>query len=43
MLLKIEKDKEVQIAVQQQLEILDAIREFKVLGKKGKLETISSK
>ena len=42
-LLAVEKDEEVQIAVQQQLEILDAIREFKVLGKKEKLEAISSK
>jgi len=42
-LLESEKDKEVQIAVQQQLEILDAIKEFKVLGKKEKLEAISSK
>ncbi len=42
-LLAVEKDEEVQIAVQQQLEILDAIRELKVLGKKEKLEAISSK
>ena len=35
-----EKDKEVQIAVQQQLEILDAIKEFKLLGKKDKLTAI---
>ena len=42
-LLEVEKNKEVQIAVQQQLEILDAIKEFKTLGKKDKLKTISSK
>ena len=42
-LLEIEKDKEVQIAVQQQLEILDAIKEFKTLGKKDKLKAISLK
>ena len=42
-LLEVEKDKEVQIAVQQQLEIPDAIKEFKTLGKKDKLEIISSK
>ncbi len=42
-LLESEKDKEIQIVVQQQLEILDAIREFKVLGKKEKLKAISSK
>ena len=42
-LLESEKDKEIQIAVQQQLVILDAIREFKVLGKKEKLIAISSK
>ena len=42
-LLEDEKDKEIQIAVQQQLEILDAIKEFKTLGKKEKLEAIYSK
>ena len=42
-LLEIEKDKEVQIVVQQQLEILDAIREFKILGKKNKLKAMISK
>src|SRR5436190_14482853 len=42
-LLEIEKDKEVQIAVQQQLEILNAIKEFKTLGKKDKLKVIISK
>ena len=42
-LLEIEKDKEIQIAVQQQLEILDAIKEFKTLGKKDKLKAIFSK
>src|SRR5436190_1268006 len=39
-LLEIEKDKEIQIAVQQQLEILDAIKEFKILGKKNKLKAM---
>ena len=42
-LLEIEKDKEVQIVVQQQLEILDAIKEFKILGKKNKLKAMVSK
>src|SRR5204862_6428293 len=42
-LLEMEKDKEVQIAVQQQLEILNAIKEFKILGKKDKLKTICPK
>ena len=42
-LLESEKDKDIQIAVQQQLVILDAIKEFKVLGKKEKLTAISLK
>ena len=42
-LLESEKDKDIQIAVQQQLVILDAIKEFKVQGKKEKLIAISSK
>ena len=42
-LLESEKDKDIQIAVQQQLVILDAIKEFKVLGKKEKLIAISPK
>ena len=33
-LLELEKDKEIQIAIQQQLEILNAIKEVKTLGKK---------
>ena len=40
MLLELEKDKEIQIAVQQQLEILNAIKEVKTLGKKDKLKDI---
>ena len=36
-------NKETQIAVQQQLEILDAIKEFKILGKKNKLKAMFSK
>src|SRR5436190_14573401 len=42
-LLESEKDKDIQIVVQQQLVILDAIKEFKVLGKKEKLIAISLK
>ena len=43
MLLELEKDKEIQIAVQQQLEILNAIKEVKTLGKKDKLKDILSR
>ena len=42
-LLELEKDKEIQIAVQQQLEILNAIKEVKTLGKKDKLKDILSR
>ena|SRR5436190_8950665 len=42
-LLKSEKNKDIQIAVQQQLVILDIIKEFKVLENKKKLIAISSK
>ena len=38
-----EKNKEVQIIIQQQLEILNTIKKFKLLGKKDKLITIFSK
>ena len=43
MLLEIEKDKEIQVAVQQQLKILNTIKEVKTLGKKEKLIAISLK
>jgi len=42
-LLELEKDKEIQIIVQQQLEILKTIKEVKTLGKKDKLKDILSR
>ena len=41
--LQAEKDKDIQIAIQKQLEILEAILEFKNLGKREKLEAIRQK
>ena len=41
--LQAEKNKDIQAAVQVQIDILEAIREFKILEKKEKLEAILSK